>query len=509
MKYTKNQKGYALLVVLLMVVLFMGLAATFMAGSLSNAKQENIVDTSNQAVASAEMGVSYFSTDFQRDLVMITKDVTGKTRDKLLDLRDCFQSRTDSTCDEQHEITAKEIDIDNQMLNLYITLIMNKVDELVNMQGDEFLPFSADQIKYSIKSASATKLNQLGEDVTVAGVTDTKVSEIAVVLEMEGESDGVKKTLEAIFSIEVPTTFLNPADPLTIYTEKIIQEGVTYSDIFNPEMPEKSCAELLAEVKAGTATGIIECSLAEGENIADFIEDILTEGLDPADFRVHTDDFLSNVCPGIQGNSCNNFDFQGISVVVASGDIMASNNMNNLVGVNFIINGIWSVDNNIQNLGDMLEDKQTIVIKELEVAINFKGMVNTNLLVLGGNEEVLEDSLKSTLDFGNANQNFKVGEAARFCIDIDKIKAADLTDVKKRTTFADGGLLIYFSRNPDAQFVLTGDNAVERNKSVIKELDYTTFLSACGLTFQHTITDLTDVSVVDNLDPGFGLDVEY
>ena len=508
MKFMKDQNGYALLVVLLMVVLFLGISATFMAGSLSNAKQEKTVDTSNQAVASAEMGVRYFSTDFQRDLGMITKEVTGKTRDKLLELRNCFQSKTDTTCDEQLEITNKEKEIDNEMLNLYVTLILSKVDELVDMQGDEFLPFSADQIKYSIKSATATKLNQLGEDITAAGVTDTKIREINVLLEMEGSSDGVKKTLDATFSIEVPDTFLNPSDPLTIHTETVIQDGVTYSDIFSSEMPAKTCAQLLAEVKAGTSTGIIECSLGEGENLADFIDDILAEGMDPADFRVHTDNFLENVCPDIQGNSCNGFDFHGISVVIAEGDIMATNNMNNLEGVNFIINGMWSVDNNIQNLGDMNGDKQTIVLKELEVRINFKGMVNTNLIVLGG-AEVDGVMPQSTLDFGNKNQNFNVGEAARFCIDIDKIDTTDLADVKNRTTFSDGGLLIYFSRDADAEFVLTGDNAVERNKSVVKELDYTTFLSACGLTLKYTISNLTDVSVVDNLDPGFDLDVEY
>lgn len=55
MKQFKDEQGYALLVVLLMVVLFLGLSAVFMAGSMSNAKQEATVDTSNLAVAAAEI----------------------------------------------------------------------------------------------------------------------------------------------------------------------------------------------------------------------------------------------------------------------------------------------------------------------------------------------------------------------------------------------------------------------------------------------------------------------
>ena len=55
MRHVQDQKAYALLIVLLMIALFMSISAAFIAGSLSHAKQEQTVDTANQAVAAAEM----------------------------------------------------------------------------------------------------------------------------------------------------------------------------------------------------------------------------------------------------------------------------------------------------------------------------------------------------------------------------------------------------------------------------------------------------------------------
>lgn len=510
MKLLENQKGYALLVVLLMVVLFLGVSATFMAGSLSNAKQEKTVDTSNQAVASAEMGARYFSTDFQRDLKMITNNVSGKTMERLLDLRNCFKSGTDTSCDEQSEITAKEALIDEEMLNLYVDGIMGKIDQLVLKQGDEFIPFSTDDIVYSIQSANGIKLNQHGEDIDAAGVIDTKIRLIEVRLIMEGVSDSVSKTLEAVFNIEVPPTFLNSSNPLTVHTEKISVDGVKYTDVFKP-MPAISCTDLLAGLKNGTYTGMIECSLVSGENLEDFITKVKAAKLNPADFTVHTDDFLGNVCTGGKGNPCNKFDFAGVTVSVAANNVSATNNMNNLVGANLIINGLWSAGNNIQNLGD-IDKSQTIVINELDVAINFPGMTNTNLLILGG-EAVSPVSKVVFTEKKNEKKDFNVGINSRFCLDIDKIDTDSLDSIKEKTTFhteeTTKGLLIYYSRQSNPSFSLTGANVSERNKHVIFEPDYTTFLKACGLTIEHTVRNMTEVSIVENLNPGFELDVEY
>ncbi|RDW16335.1 hypothetical protein CWR48_16965 [Oceanobacillus arenosus] len=57
----KNEQGYALLVVVLLVVLIMGFFTFFMSASLSNTKQEQRVDQHNLSVVAAEMGVDYYT----------------------------------------------------------------------------------------------------------------------------------------------------------------------------------------------------------------------------------------------------------------------------------------------------------------------------------------------------------------------------------------------------------------------------------------------------------------
>ncbi|MBD7983022.1 hypothetical protein H9649_00400 [Sporosarcina sp. Sa2YVA2] len=58
----KNDKGYALLIVLFLIVFITIISAVFMRISITNAKQENEVDQNHLVVATAEMGVDYFKT---------------------------------------------------------------------------------------------------------------------------------------------------------------------------------------------------------------------------------------------------------------------------------------------------------------------------------------------------------------------------------------------------------------------------------------------------------------
>lgn len=66
MNVLKQEKGYTLIIVLLLIVLFLGMSAVFMQASLSHSKQEQTVDYSNQAVAAAEMGVENYSLETEK-----------------------------------------------------------------------------------------------------------------------------------------------------------------------------------------------------------------------------------------------------------------------------------------------------------------------------------------------------------------------------------------------------------------------------------------------------------
>jgi len=61
MKTLSNQRGYALLIVLLTIIIFLSVSAVIISASLNHVTQEKTVDMKNQAVVAAEMGTKYYS----------------------------------------------------------------------------------------------------------------------------------------------------------------------------------------------------------------------------------------------------------------------------------------------------------------------------------------------------------------------------------------------------------------------------------------------------------------
>jgi hypothetical protein len=508
MKQLKNQQGYALLIVLLIVVLFLSISATFMAGSLSNAKQEKTVDTTNQSVASAEMGVRYYTADFKREIELIKQDVSAQTQFRINDLIACIQPPRGTQCDSDTKITAIEDQIDEDMRALYIQKILAKVTELNALaSGSPIEPFTSDDISYGIGSATGLKLDSTG---TVTADMEA-VKRIKIDLVTIGTSDAISKELKGLFSIEVPDTFLNPSEALTVETEITVDnDNVSYTDIFDLAEPTISCTDLLTELTRDLDDGetrpspIYECKLAEGETLTGIISLLKSKGFSPTDFKVFTDDFAKNVCP----QSCNVLDLEGISLSVDTIDENAFNNMNNLINANIIVNGELGSGNNLINLGKN-DSRQIIIVKELDVGSNIQNLYYTNLLVLGDSDANLSDS---KLQWG---QNFEIDNYSKLCIDIDQILPDDLERLRKEVKFSNSGSIVYYSRNTE-DFILkskVGSNYVndtERTTQFVKRMpDYTTFLAACDVEMSKTIIDSTEVAVPNVLEPDFDFEVEY
>ncbi|REB08553.1 hypothetical protein DVB69_05290 [Sporosarcina sp. BI001-red] len=59
-----NDRGYALILVLLLIVLITSMGAVFMRGAISNAKQEKRTDNNHLSVVAAEMGADYYVVSF-------------------------------------------------------------------------------------------------------------------------------------------------------------------------------------------------------------------------------------------------------------------------------------------------------------------------------------------------------------------------------------------------------------------------------------------------------------
>ena len=80
MNHLRSNRGYALLLVLLLIVLFVGVAATVSTASLSHSSQEKIVDTNNQNVAVAEMGIKLYNNE----IMVLANEARTKTLDEFV-----------------------------------------------------------------------------------------------------------------------------------------------------------------------------------------------------------------------------------------------------------------------------------------------------------------------------------------------------------------------------------------------------------------------------------------
>lgn len=469
MNYIKKQDGYALVIVLLIVVLFLGISATFIAGSLNHSKQEKKVDTSNQAVASAEMGVVFYTEDFERSLELIRDKLVRDMQLKLDQISIC------TNCDK----TALKTSLDVTTKAEYISSIKAQVAHMDANDAFYLKNASADgKLNYTIDSAQTVE----------------KSSAIEITLKLKGKAkqgDSVSDSLlSVVFDVEVPNSFL------------VTSGYTTYDDVYKAT-PTISCDALLSNNTYKTAPKPYECKLGDAQKLASLITKLKASPyyLNPADFRVYTDKYLENVCNPSGGSSnCNSNDFQGISVVVNNSGTTTAN-MNGLSNFKLYVSGKLIVDGNLNN-----SNRNVLVLKELEVRNNIQNLEKTTLVILGYPNQPGAASF-------NIGNNISMKKNTRICMNIDLIKAIDLTRLKGQITIDSTSSLLYYTSTQDPShtsysaaqsgkktFMLTDSVSNSRVRVVT---NYSDFLNQCGisLTSSHTVPNV--------IDTGFDFDVKY
>lgn len=511
-KTSKNEEGYALLIVLLMVVLFLGLSATFMAGSINHAKQERMVDTSNQSVASAEMGVKYYSADLQREIRVVKAEIIELTQDRLKAIVECFRSGNPG-CDEPTELKARENLVDSDMKTEYIKRIKTKVEELEESEVQK-TPFPGEDVHYAIVGTTITELNSEKKDISLSSTSDKIINWLRIELELEGDSKGVTKYLTGIFTVEVPETFLSEDESLTIETTTINNSNLKYDDIFTKEWPKMMCSELINGLESGIMPVQNECLLGSNMSAEKFVELLKSKKLEPKNFRVFTSNYQTDVC----NNSCNNLSFDSLGIVVKGSDdvlkgaeVTNSNSLNNL---NLIVDGHFTVKN-MNSLGKK-SNPQTLIFRELTVTSNVQGqgITGTNLVILGKAYADGNKSADSRMDF---QKNITIGDNGRICFDFDRILPADIKDLSESVKFSNNnttGQIIYYTSDLNKnKFVLsngaTSGNTQRTLPYVTGYDNYTDFLSSCGVDVSKVVTSTLEIPYAYVIDPSFGLEVEY
>ncbi|PIC67866.1 hypothetical protein CSV71_03920 [Sporosarcina sp. P21c] len=163
MQSPKNEKGYALVIVLLVIVFIMILSAVFMRGSISNAKQQHIVDDNNLAYTAAEMGVDYYKwlyiNKFKAERDKIWNDMKlAYESDKVIINK---KSITNEKKEEELKQAAKNRQ--NQMVDQLLNLHFNNLEKTK--------PDTTDSLNYSIL-----------EPIKYSRLTDTENRDVGLIV---------------------------------------------------------------------------------------------------------------------------------------------------------------------------------------------------------------------------------------------------------------------------------------------------------------------------------------
>ncbi|WP_017381165.1 hypothetical protein [Paenisporosarcina sp. TG-14] len=193
MKYLKNNEGYALLLVLFLIVFLISVSAIVANGSLNHSKQEVTTDISNQAVVAAEMGVDYFKVlgiaeynriKFHHYNILIEK------------INAYYTSPEIST----HSDMQKELKVNN-IKNDYLI----NIGEAIN---DYYTNFSQritvnDQIYY--------ELGNIGQDIPSYQINEAKV---VINVNVKGISNNKVSNLKFDMNIPSPILVITPVEPI-------------------------------------------------------------------------------------------------------------------------------------------------------------------------------------------------------------------------------------------------------------------------------------------------------
>ncbi|QBP40760.1 hypothetical protein [Paenisporosarcina antarctica] len=193
MKYLKNNEGYALLLVLFLIVFLISVSSIVANGSLNHSKQEVTTDISNQSIVAAEMGVDYFK-------------VLGKVEYNRIKFHhyNILINKINSYYTSPEFSTHSDMQKEQKVNNIKNDYLIN-IGEAIN---DYYSNFSQritvnDQIYY--------ELGNIGEDIPSYQINEDKV---VINVNVKGVSNNKVSNLKFDMNIPSPTLVITPVKPI-------------------------------------------------------------------------------------------------------------------------------------------------------------------------------------------------------------------------------------------------------------------------------------------------------
>jgi hypothetical protein len=345
----KNEQGYALVTVLLIITVFTVIFLSFMGQAFSSVKQNQVIEKNTRSVAAAEMGISYYQVAIQ-EMFKKNQEIVNEHVSTIMD----FETTDPDTFDFKREATIKMAE---QLQGMIPSGTPTEPINNTILIGTPASPIKIDEHP----NASFYIKDFVAEEAEENSTTPYKIN---ISFTVVGTEDGKPTTLFTEMYIDLNTivdlpTSENPDD----------YQLPSYNNIAKPRT--NVCDSLQEINDKGTKIKICDNKLyiegpktLEGNNLFD------------NDLIIYTTDALTLTGTGNENNNSN-------INIHAEKDITVGKNMNSQTGLTIETNGNATF---LQNL--KIDTDSTLLVKE-NLSVSQQLDISTrSFAYVGGNATV-------------------------------------------------------------------------------------------------------------------------
>src|SRR3954449_6732963 len=217
MKNLKNEQGYALLVVLFVVTVFMILSLSFMGQAFSSTKQNQVVEKKSKATSVAEMRISYYQVALQDMYESKQNDVNTYVSSIM------SQPNASTTKDFKREATLKMAELLQSMIPIGTTPAAIAVEDQPNssFRINNFIATAdPDSKSYKINISFNVVGNDNEKTATLFAQMNIDLDTIINLPTTDNPNDYVLPTYSNILKPTTPCGTLGTCNPVYVVGDK-------------------------------------------------------------------------------------------------------------------------------------------------------------------------------------------------------------------------------------------------------------------------------------------------
>ena len=409
MKKMLNDGGYALLIVLFTIIIFLSLSAVFMRASLNHVTQEQTVDKNNQAVVAAELGVKYVESQMQNQITFLYNKNVNELRIAVNQLVNC-NSNSNINCKNQTNINSlisQQIVKYKEELNLYYQTFKTLDKDIVQ-----------NKVNYSIVDISITP-----------ELESTNIDEVTyyqLPFSIQGDTKLKPVILQNELLVPIPTfvsSITSKDNPIPEPNPSNSSELNKY--LFTPPTTNLNCSEIMPILEETI------CKLKKTETISSVLGNSQAS-INYSKITILAEDIQASFCPS--GNCISGYP----NLKVYSNKDVSIDQIKSLSQITLFLDGTINIDTNGNNYGG------TAIVKSVNSENHFKN-IRGLVFITGDNSNPIRIYIDKQTD----------AKFGKLCINLDGIDIENSTFEVKNGNSKHENIYYYTSDSyrqiPDAE----------------------------------------------------------